>query len=154
MRVAIFKRPPRAQFLTKSKNFCAHQIENYLEIILGFEIFEKGHSQPELRTIKVWSQIGTLFAPFLHHPSLFLAFTVFTSIVYFFWSFPFKPPLKNPSRRDSGPAGQHCYAMLQPCWASVPPGRIFEGGLQLMMFSFNMLDYPIQLEETVIQGLS
>jgi len=41
MRVAIFKRPPRAQFLTKSKNFCAHQIENYLEIILGFEILKK-----------------------------------------------------------------------------------------------------------------
>ena len=34
-------------------------------------------------------------ATFLHHPSLFLAFTVFTSSVYFFWSFPFKPPLKH-----------------------------------------------------------
>ena len=27
--------------------------------------------------------------------SLFLAFTVFTSIVYFFWQFPFKPPQKS-----------------------------------------------------------
>ena len=44
MRGALFKRLPRAQILTKSKNFCTHQIENCLEIILGFEIFEKGNS--------------------------------------------------------------------------------------------------------------
>ena len=52
--------------------------------------------------------------------SLFLAFTVFTSSVHFFWSFPYKPPLKNPAQRAS---------IATPCWASVPPGRIFEGGL-------------------------
>ena len=32
------------------------------------------------------------FARFYTNPSLFLAFTVFTSSVYLFWSFPFKPP--------------------------------------------------------------
>ena len=31
----------------------------------------------------------------LTNPSLFLALTIFTSSVYFFWSFLFKPPLKN-----------------------------------------------------------
>ena len=35
---------PRAEIGPKFKNFCAHQIENCLKIILGFEIFEKGHS--------------------------------------------------------------------------------------------------------------
>ena len=42
--VTLFKQPPQAEIWPKFKNFCAHQIENYLEIILGFEIFEKGHS--------------------------------------------------------------------------------------------------------------
>ena len=39
----------------------------------------------------VWSQIGGLFDGFLHHSVLFLVFTVFTSIMYFFLQFPFKP---------------------------------------------------------------
>ena len=39
---ALFKQLPQAQILTKSKNFCTHQIENCQEIILGIEIFEKG----------------------------------------------------------------------------------------------------------------
>ena len=77
------------------------QIENCLKILLDFEIFEKGHSKPELRMIKVWSQIIVLFAMFYTNPSLFLAFTVFTSIVYFFWLFPFQPP---PLRKSKTPA--------------------------------------------------
>ena len=40
-RGAHFKQPPQAQILTKSKNVCAHQIENCQEIILGIEIFKK-----------------------------------------------------------------------------------------------------------------
>ena len=42
----------------------------------------------------VWSQIVALFDGFLHHSVLFLVFTVFTSIMYFFLQFPFKPPSK------------------------------------------------------------
>ena len=38
MRGALFKRPPQAQFFTKSKNVGAHQLENCLEIILVIEI--------------------------------------------------------------------------------------------------------------------
>ena len=45
----IFKWPPPAQLLKKSKNFSAHQIGNYLEIILGTENFEKGFFEPELQ---------------------------------------------------------------------------------------------------------
>ena len=93
MRVAIFKQPPRAQFLTKSKNFCAHQIENYLEIILGFEIFEKGHPSLSYRRSKFGDKLWYFLPRFYTNPSLFLAFTVFTSIVYFFWSFPYNSKL-------------------------------------------------------------
>ena len=42
----------------------------------------------------VWFQIGGLFGKILHHSVLFLVFTVFTSIMYFFLQFPFKPPSK------------------------------------------------------------
>ena len=38
MRGKLFKRQLLAKILMKSKNFFAHQIENYLEIILGIEI--------------------------------------------------------------------------------------------------------------------
>ena len=40
---AVFKWLPQPQILTKSKNFNAYQIENYLEIILDSEIFAKTH---------------------------------------------------------------------------------------------------------------
>ena len=39
-------------FWQNPQNIWAHQIENCLEFILGFEIFGKGHSEPELLTIK------------------------------------------------------------------------------------------------------
>ena len=50
---AVFKWLPQPQFFMKSKNFNAHQIEKYQEIILGSEIYSKAHFQPELWTIKV-----------------------------------------------------------------------------------------------------
>ena len=40
---AVFKWLPQPQILMKSKNFKAHQIENYQEIILGSEIYSKAH---------------------------------------------------------------------------------------------------------------
>ena len=86
MRGALFEWPPRAQFLTKSIKFCAHQIEKFLEIILGIEILEKGYIQPELRTIKVIAITWYFLLHLYTYPSLFLAFTVFTSSVYFIWS--------------------------------------------------------------------
>ena len=130
MRVAIFKRPPRAQFLTKSKNFCGHQIENCLKILLDFEIFEKGHSKPELRMIKVWSQIIVLFAMFYTNPSLFLAFTVFTSIVYFFWLFPFQPPPFENPRLQPG--------LVSNFWHR-PTFWIFLGGLNDTLYSYRRI---------------
>ena len=42
----------------------------------------------------VWSQIVALFDGFFRYTVLFLVFTVFTSIMYFFLQFPFKPPSK------------------------------------------------------------
>ena len=56
MSSVLFKQPPRAQILMKSKRFYSHQIENCVDIILGIEI---GHSNLELRTIKV--PIGHFF---------------------------------------------------------------------------------------------
>ena len=42
----------------------------------------------------VWSQIVALFGKIFRYSVLFLVFTVFTSIMYFFLQFPFKPPSK------------------------------------------------------------
>ena len=50
----------------------------------------------------VWFQIGGLFGKILHHSVLFLVFTVFTSIMYFFFAISFQTPLKNPARRAGG----------------------------------------------------
>ena len=86
--------PHGHNFWWNSKKLCVHPIENCLEIILGIEIFEKGHFLPELWTIKVWWQIEGILPCFYNNPSLFLAFTVFTSSVYFFLSIHFKPPLQ------------------------------------------------------------
>ena len=59
----------QAQFFTKLKNFCGHQIENCLEIIYFWRfIIKRGK-----------------IATFSTNLSLFLAFTVFTSIVYTFF---------------------------------------------------------------------
>ena len=97
MRVAIFKRPPRAQFLTKSKNLS----------------YGRSKFGP-----KSWH-----FLPrFYTNLSLFLAFTVFTSIVYFFWSFPFKP---------------------------FPEGRIFEGGLLQLGSRFFRRQTSLWLQEYI-----
>ena len=40
---AVFKWLLQPQIFMKSKNFKAHQIENYQEIILGSEIYSKAH---------------------------------------------------------------------------------------------------------------
>ena len=40
---AVFKWMPQPQILMKSKSFNAHQIENYLEIILDTEINANTH---------------------------------------------------------------------------------------------------------------
>ena len=50
----------------------------------------------------VWFQIMALFDGFLHQMSLFVVFSVFTSICHFFLSISFQTPLKNPSRRAGG----------------------------------------------------
>ena len=42
----------------------------------------------------VWFQIVVLFGKIFRYSVLFLVFTVFTSIMYFFLQFPFKPPSK------------------------------------------------------------
>ena len=96
MRGALFKQPPQAQILMKSKNFSAHQIENCPEIILGIETFEKGPFQPELGTIKVWSQI----APFLHQFITFSGFQCFHFHCVLFLVIFFQTPLSK--IQDSG----------------------------------------------------
>ena len=87
MRGALFKWPPQAQFLTKSKN-C-------LEIIFGFEIVKKVFPSLSYGQSKFGVKLWRFLIRFYTNPSLFLAFTIFTSIMYFFWSFPFKPPFEN-----------------------------------------------------------
>ena len=89
----------------------AHQIENCLEILLGTDIFEKCHFQPELRTIKVWSQIVALLC------------YVFTPICNFFWLSLFSLPvctffghfLSNPPSkiRPGGTLAQQGYGIAQ-----------------------------------------
>ena len=71
------------------------------------------------------SKFGSKSGHFCHvlRP-LFLAFTVFTSIVYFFWQFPFKPPPKNPSRRDSGPEGA---SIASQCCSPFGPPSLRDG---------------------------
>ena len=69
----------------------------------------------------VWSQIVVLFDGFFRSMSLYVVFTVFTSLMSLFWSFPFKPPSKIRPERDFGTK------------ASVPSGRIFEGGYKLLL---------------------
>ena len=50
----------------------------------------------------VWSQIVALFDGFLHQMSLFVVFTVFTSLMSLFLVISFQTPLKNPTRRAGG----------------------------------------------------
>ena len=50
----------------------------------------------------VWSQIGGLFDGFLHQMSLYVVFTVFTSLMSLFLVISFQTPLKNPTRRAGG----------------------------------------------------
>ena len=50
----------------------------------------------------VWFQIGGLFDGFLHQMSLFVVFTVFTSLMSLFLVISFQTPLKNPTRRAEG----------------------------------------------------
>ena len=56
----------------------------------------------------VWSQIGGIFDGFFRSMSLFVVFTVFTSLMSLFLVISFQTPLR--------------------LCASVPSGRIFEGG--------------------------
>ena len=81
---ALFKRPPRTQILMKSKIYAPIR------------------------------QIGGILPRFYTNPSLFLVFTVFTSSVNFFWSFPAQRasialqccrPVGPPSLRDGSLKG-------------------------------------------------
>ena len=81
-------------------------IRNRIAWILLFwalKFLKKVISSLSYRRSKFGSKSWYFLPHFYTNLSLFLAFTVFTSIVYFFWWFPFKPPLKNRSRRYSGP---------------------------------------------------
>ena len=49
-----------------------------------------------------WFQIVALFDGFLHQMSLFVVFTVFTSLMSLFLVISFQTPLKNPTRRVGG----------------------------------------------------
>ena len=90
MRVAIFKRPPRV-----------------------IPSLSYGRS-------KFGSKLGHFLPRFYTNPSLFLAFTVFTSSVYFFWSFPFKPPPPLKIRPGGTPAVEQLrggyYMSHNSCW--------------------------------------
>ena len=50
----------------------------------------------------VWSQIGGIFYGFFRSMSLFVVFTVFTSLMSLFLVISFQTPLKNPTRRAGG----------------------------------------------------
>ena len=50
----------------------------------------------------VWFQIGGLFDGFFHSMSLFVVFTVFTSLMSLFLVISFQTSLKNPTRRAGG----------------------------------------------------
>ena len=77
MRGALFKRPPQAQFFTKSKNFCGHQLECCSQwLFWALTFFNK------VITIKV-------------NLSLFLAFTVLLPLGTFFCHFLSNPPFEN-----------------------------------------------------------
>ena len=70
---------------------------------------------------------GHFLLHFYTNPSLFLAFTVFTSIVYFFWSFPFKPPLQKSKTLACGRVRLGLVSFA----AHRPTSWIFSGGLKL-----------------------
>jgi hypothetical protein len=65
----------------------------------------------------VWFQIVALFDGFFRYSVFFLVFTVFTSIMYFFLQFPFKPPSKI---RPEGPE-----ALKPPAFCLRPFGTDF-----------------------------
>ena len=50
----------------------------------------------------VWSQIVALFDGFFRSMSLFVVFTVLTSLMSLFLVISFQTPLKNPTRRAGG----------------------------------------------------
>ena len=81
--------------------------------------------------------------------SLFLAFTVFTSIVYFFWQFPFKPP---PQKiRPEGTPALKGLALLRNAVAPSglhPFGTDFWGG-GVKMGCFQSLRYLQYIYNTI-----
>ena len=128
MRGALFKRLPCAQFLTKSKNFCAHQIEIAWILFWALKFFKK-----------VISQIGTLFAPFLHQSITFSGCHCFHFQCVFFFVISFQTPPRK----------------------SVPLGRIFEGGFQedkhffspkIALFGHTLDMYRIQDQDVLCIG--
>ena len=57
------------------------------------DLFQKFQNLKDSQGPKL-SQIVALFDRFLHQMSLYVVFTVFTSLMSLFWSFPLKPPSK------------------------------------------------------------
>ena len=106
-------RPLRAQFLTKPKNCCAHQRITW-RLFLALKFLKKvipslGYGQSKFGP-KLWH----FLLRFYTNPSLFLAFTVFTSIVYFFGHFLSNPPFENPRLRPVGECASWIFSAQRP----------------------------------------